>query len=167
MSRPDKLSLISSMRASAALLAAALCLNACGSGENASKLPNVRLATLGGPLGPSLEGCPTEKCLTVVVAPWCGVCHAVTPDIVRLRRYLDSTGISSRVVVGLSDLARIKEFAALYGSDALLDPDGAMSARGVPLFLVTNRKGEVIKRLDGFPRGTSTPQELASFFGLP
>ena len=86
----------------------------------------------------------------------------------RLRRFLDKAGVGSRVVVGLSsELTQIKEMAALFGSDTLLDPDGVMSARGVPLFLVTNRAGEVIKRVSGFPRGMSTPDELAAYFGLP
>ena len=127
----------------------------------------MRLPTLGGPLGPSLAACATEKCLTVIVAPWCGVCHQVTPDIVRLRRFLDKSGVSSRVVVGLDELGPIKEFAALYGSDALLDDQGAVKARGVPQFIVTNRAGDVIKRVGGFPRGASSPDELAAFFELP
>lgn len=144
-----------------------LALAACGGGEGPSKLPDVRLPTLGGPLGPSLASCNTEKCLTVVVAPWCGVCHQVTPDIVRLRRFLDKAGVSSRVVVGLADLEPIREMAALYGSDTLLDPDGAVIARGVPMFVVTARDGAVLKRLSGFPRGASTPDELAAYFELP
>ncbi|MEK7232169.1 MAG: hypothetical protein AAB268_00010 [Elusimicrobiota bacterium] len=149
-------------------LASLITIAACGDGGVASRLPDVRLPTLGGPLGPSLASCLTEKCLTVVVAPWCSVCHQVTPDIVRLRRFLDKAGIGSRVIVGLSpDLEPIKEMAALYGSDALLDPSGAVTARGVPLFIVTNRAGDVVSRVNGFPRGASTPDELAAFFGLP
>ncbi len=157
------------MRAYAFVLAAALVSTACGGGDDAaSRLPDVRLATLGGPLGPSLATCNTEKCLTVLVAPWCGICHQVTPDIVRLRRFLDKAGVGSRVVVGLSpELDQVKEMAALFGSDSLLDTDGAVAARGVPLFIVTNRAGDVIKRVSGFPRGASTPDELAAFFGLP
>ena len=156
------------MRASAFVLAATLAMTSCGRERVASRLPDVRLATLGGPLGPSLASCNTEKCLTVIVAPWCTVCHQVTPDIVRLRRFLDKAGIGSRVVVGLSpELDQIKEMAALYGSDSLLDRDGAVGARGVPLFIVTNRAGDVIKRVNGFPSGASTPDELAAFFGLP
>lgn len=150
------------------LLSSLIALTACGGESVATRLPDVRLPTLGGPLGPSLASCLTEKCLTVIVAPWCTVCHQVTPDIVRLRRFLDKAGISSRVVVGLSpDLEPIKEMAALYGSDALLDQGGAVAARGVPLFIVTNRAGDVIKRVNGFPRGASTPDDLAAFFGLP
>lgn len=155
------------MRARAVVLAAALAAAACGAGEQSSKLPDVRLPTLGGPLGPSLATCLTEKCLTVVVAPWCGVCHQATPDIVRLRRFLDKAGVGSRVVVGLADLEPVKDMAALYGSDALLDPDGAVAARGVPLFIVTDRAGRIVKRVNGFPRGFSTPDELAAYFGLP
>jgi|CXWL01.1.fsa_nt_gi thiol-disulfide isomerase/thioredoxin len=155
------------MKTFAFVLALAVLLCACGGEGVASKLPDVRLPTLGGPLGPSLATCSTEKCLTVLVAPWCGVCHSVAPDIVRLRRHLDSAGVSTRVVVGLAELPQIKEFAAEFGSDALLDPERKMSANGVPLFLVTNRKGEVIKRLAGFPSGRPTPQQLAEFFGLP
>ena len=148
-------------------MAAALALAACGGGESASKLPDVRLATLAGPLGPSLATCSTERCLTVVVAPWCGVCHSATPDIVRLRRFLDKAGVGSRVVVGLAELEPIKGMAALFGSDTLLDPDGAVIARGVPMFIVTNRAGEIVKRVNGFPRDASSPEELAAFFGLP
>lgn len=155
------------MRAAALLILASIALSACGGADGASKLPDVRLRTLGGPLGPSLAQCSTEKCLTVVVAPWCGVCHSAVPDIVRLRRFLDKAGVGSRVVVGLAELEPIKGMAALFGSDALLDPDGAVLARGVPLFVVTNRAGEVVKRVNGFPRGSSSPEELAAFFGLP
>ncbi|UPT72407.1 MAG: hypothetical protein M0D55_10440 [Elusimicrobiota bacterium] len=101
----------------------------------------------------------------MLVAPWCGVCHQVAPDIVALRRRLDRAGVSSRVVVGLAELGPIKEFAAEFGSDALLDPDGVMRARGVPLFLVTDRAGNVLKRVGGFPRGLDA-DGLAAYFGL-
>lgn len=149
----------------AVLLASLFALAACGGSEGASRLPDVKLSTLGGPLGPSLATCASEKCLTVLVAPWCGVCHAVAPDIVALRKRLDKAGVGSRVIVGLAELGPIKEFAAEFGSDALLDPDGVMRARGVPLFLVTDRSGNVLKRVAGFPRGLGT-DELAAYFGL-
>jgi len=151
----------------AVFLTTLLALAACGDGASSTKLPDVRLPTLGGPLGPSLATCATEKCLTVIVAPWCTVCHQVTPDIVRLRRFLDKAGVGSRVVVGLAELEPIKEMAALFGSDSLLDPGGALAARGVPLFITTNRAGDIINRVNGFPRDASTPAELAAYFGLP
>jgi hypothetical protein len=150
------------------LLAAALLATAgCGGSGPGAALPDVRLRTLGGDVGPSLATCPTAKCLTVLVAPWCGVCHAVSGDVVRLRRYLSEHGVSSRVVVGLSSLDEIKGFAATFGPDALLDPDGAFKARGVPLFVVTDRSGAVLKTVPGFPRGSGTLGDLAAYFDLP
>lgn len=149
----------------AVLLASLFALAACGGSESASKLPDVKLTTLAGPEGPSLASCSSGKCLTVLVAPWCGVCHAVTPDIVALRKRLAKSGVESRVVVGLAELAPIKEFAAEFGPDALLDPKGVMRARGVPLFLVTDSSGNVVKRVAGFPRGLGT-DELAAYLGL-
>lgn len=149
------------------MLALVLAFCSCTNAASVSKLPDVRLPTLGGPLGPSLSKCSTEKCLTVIVAPWCGVCHSVRPDVVLLRRYLDTTGISSRVVVGLDNLEKIKSFAAEFGSDSLLDVEGVVPVRGVPLFLVTNRQGAILKRVDGFPRGAASMKDLAAFFGLP
>lgn len=148
------------------LVLAALLAAACGGGPS-GRMPDARLPTLGGATGDSLASCPTEKCLTAVVAPWCGVCHRVTPDIVRLRRHLDAAGVSSRVVVGLDQLPALKEFAALYGPDALLDEGGAVAARGVPLFFVSDRTGAILKRVEGFPSGASSAAELAGFFGLP
>ncbi|MDX6770150.1 MAG: hypothetical protein SF051_11510 [Elusimicrobiota bacterium] len=147
----------------------ALTLCACGGeGTGAAKtLPDVRLKTLGGATGPSLATCPTDKCLTVLVAPWCGVCHQVSGDVIRLRRYLDEKGVASRVVVGLATLEEIAPFAARFGPDALLDPDGAFRARGVPLFVTTDRDGKVLKTVPGFPRGSATLGELAASFGLP
>ena len=154
-----------------AALVLALLLAACSRSSEpapaASRLPDVRLPTLGGPDGPSLASCPTDKCLTVLVAPWCGVCHATADSVVRFRRWLDRKGYSSRVVVGLSnDDAAIRAFAAKYGADALLDFHGAVSARGVPLFLVTDREGKVLRLLNGFPRSAQTPADLAQILGL-
>ena len=76
------------MRPPVATLVLAAAVAACSGGDSsvARRLPDTRLPTLAGPVGQSLAECPTDKCLTVVVAPWCGVCHQVTPDIVRLRR---------------------------------------------------------------------------------
>jgi thiol-disulfide isomerase/thioredoxin len=152
----------------AAVLAAACALAACsGSRESSRRLPDARLPTLAGIPGAPLSSCPTDKCLTVLVAPWCGVCRAEAPNIVQLRRWLDAHGVSSRVVVGLSDdQAAIKKFAAVFGSDALLDAGGELQSRATPTFLVSDRQGRVLKTVSGFPRGTSGPAELAKYFDL-
>lgn len=149
------------------MLAGALLLAGCGGGGGGEGLPDVRLKTLGGDVGPSLATCATEKCLTVLVAPWCGVCHAVSGDVIRLRRWLDEHGVATRIVVGLASLEEEQGFAKRFGPDAMLDPDGAFKARGVPLFVVTDRSGAVLKTVPGFPRGSGTLGELAAQFGLP
>jgi hypothetical protein len=144
-------------------------LAACsGGGSHAQRtLPDARLPTLGGVTGPSLASCPTEKCLTILVAPWCGVCHAEAPNFVTLRHFLDAHGVSSRIVVGLSDdLPAIKKFASEFGADALLDADGVMSSHSTPLMLVSDRQGHVLKVVEGFPSQLHGPEELAQFLDL-
>ncbi|HXS99293.1 MAG TPA: hypothetical protein VN915_01315, partial [Elusimicrobiota bacterium] len=109
----------------AVLALAAVCACSGGGSKVARRLPDARLPTLGGVVGPSLASCPTERCLTILVAPWCGVCRAEAPNFVVLRHFLDSRGISSRVVVGLSDdKAAVLKFAQTFGADALLDTEG-------------------------------------------
>jgi thiol-disulfide isomerase/thioredoxin len=151
------------------VLALAAALSACsggGSSTYAQNLPDARLPTLAGIPGPSLAACPTDKCLTILVAPWCSVCHRAAPSIVTLRRFLDKSGVASRVVVGSSDdLPAIKKFAAEFGSDSLLDDGGALRSRGVPCFLVTDRRGKVLKTVNGFPN-VPGPEELARYLDL-
>jgi hypothetical protein len=151
----------------AAALAAALALAACSGGSHERRLPDARLPTLGGVVGPSLASCPTDKCLTILVAPWCGVCRAEAPNFVILRHYLDAHGVSSRIVVGLSnDTAAIKKFAAEFGADALLDDDGVLSSRATPLMLVSDRQGRVLKTAEGYPSQLRGPDELAKYLDL-
>jgi thiol-disulfide isomerase/thioredoxin len=152
------------------VLALSAGLAACtGAGAPAARrtLPDARLATLGGLAGPSLASCPTERCLTVLVAPWCGVCRAEAPSFVALRHFLDGHGVSSRIVVGLSgDAAAIKTFAAVFGADTLLDPEGVLSSRATPLLLVSDREGRVLKVVEGYPSQLRGPEELAKFLDL-
>ncbi len=151
------------------MLALAAALSACSGGGKTSyaqTLPDERLPTLAGIPGPSLASCPTEKCLTVLVAPWCSICHQVAPSIRILRRTLDKAGVASRVVVGSSnDLPAIKKFAAEFGSDTLLDDGETLHSRGVPCFLVTDRHGKVLKAVNGFPNAPG-PDELARYLDL-
>ncbi len=155
------------MRPSALVLALAAALAAACSGAPAARsLPDERLPTLGGVQGPSLASCPTDKCLTVLVAPWCSICRAEAPNIVVFRRWLGERGVASRVVVGLSDDPEaIKGFARTFGADAMLDERGVLSSRGVPLFLVTDRRGLVLKAVPGFPR-VDGPEALARYLEL-
>lgn len=157
------------MRTLAAVAALAVALSACsrGGGEAARELPDVRLKNVSGALAPSLASCPTEKCLTVLVAPWCGVCRAEAPNLVQFRRWLSARGVSSRVVVGLSnDPQAVRAFAAQFGPDALMDPDEALGSRATPLFLVSDRAGRVLNVIEGFPRAARGPADLARILEL-
>jgi hypothetical protein len=155
------------LRIAAALLGVAL--SACGRERDstARALPDVRLKTLAGPLAPSLATCPTDKCLTVIVAPWCGICRKEAPNIVQFRRWLAAQGVSTRVVVGLStDAPAVRAFAAAFGPDAQIDLDGTLSTRATPTFLVSDRAGRVLKVLEGFPSASRGPTDFAQLLDL-
>lgn len=156
------------MKPLAVALAFAAALTGCSgpSGTAQRPLPDERLAMLSGALAPSLSTCPTDKCLTVLVAPWCSVCHGAVPEIVAFRKWLKERGVSSRVVVGASDDREgIASFAQEFGKDAQLDYDQTLHTRSVPLFLVTDRTGRVLKAVGGLPRADG-PETLARYLEL-
>lgn len=155
--------------ASAALLASLFC--ACSSGgleSYGARLPDIRLVMPAtGEDGASLATCPTEKCLTVVVAPWCTVCHAFTDNIKSVRGFLRAEGVESRVVVGLSsDYRSLKDYAAEFGPDAQIDLARVLRPSGVPMFIVSDRKGKILKTYSGFPGNAESSPALASTLGL-
>ena len=143
-----------------------LALGACSSSTTAG-LPDIQLSSLSQEKAPSLASCPTAKCLTVYLAPWCGYCRAVTPQLVKLKPFLKDGGISMRVIVGMDKLESVREYAEVFGPDTLLDPHKRMSVNGVPHFYVSNAAGAIIKEVAGAPTGVSDIGEFASVFGLP
>lgn len=152
-------------RLSALVLVAALA--ACSSKPELTEIP---LPTLAGPKAAPLSECPTAKCLTIVVAPWCGVCHAIVPYILALRHYLAAKGVATRIVVGLAPLEALKPMAVPYGPDTQLDPEpeSLVPAKdGVPMFVVTDYDGALLKRVNGFPSGPTTPESIAGALDLP
>lgn len=129
-------------------------------------LGEAELPTLGGGVV-SPASCPTEKCLTVYVAPWCGYCRAATPQLIKLRTHLEKAGVSMRFIVGMDEAPAVEDYAAVFGPEALLDPRNAFGASGgVPHFYVTDKGGRVLRDLAGMPRLDSV-QDLAEYFGLP
>ena len=147
-----------------AALAAAV-LGGCAGNDQSlgSQLPDIQLVMPhSGEMAASLAGCPTEKCLTVVVAPWCSICHSATGNINSLRGYLKAAGVASRVVVGLSpDYNVLKEYAEEFGPDAQIDLARVLKPSGVPMFIVSDRKGKVLKTVAGIPAGGGTSSGLA------
>jgi hypothetical protein len=128
-------------------------------------LPTDALPTLEGK-SVSLSSCPTEKCLTVQVAPWCHYCRAATPLLLKLRPYLAERGVTMRFVVGLDKMAALRDYAAVFGPDTALDAKGAVGGSGVPHFMVSDRQGRVIKDVPGMPQ-LDTVEDVAAYFGLP
>ncbi|MBI3549500.1 MAG: hypothetical protein HY078_10720 [Elusimicrobia bacterium] len=156
------------LRLAAVPLLAALSFSGCGGCKPVEKLPDVTLETLDGSTAPSLAECPAKRCMTIVITPWCGVCHIVVPYIVAFKKHLTGTEVACRVVVSHAPVERLKTFAQPFGPETLLDPDKKVPAEdGVPMFVITESDGRVSKRMNGFPSGPSTPEGLAATFGLP
>lgn len=132
------------------------------------QLPAAALSEAGGARSVPLAACSTPRCLTVVVAPWCGYCRSSTAKILELRRYLTERKVETRIVVGMDKEPRLKDYAAEFGPTALLDPAGELSVRGVPHFIVSLPNGEVVQTQAGVPPGgIQDVAEFAAHFGLP
>lgn len=150
---------------------AALVLVTGGGPERAPAEPVV-LASLGGE-SVTWTACPAPKCLTVYVAPWCGVCRRSTAFIGALVAAMAKAGVPARVVVGRAAAGEVAEYAAEFGPAALLDPEGKVPlAGGVPQFIVTAPDGSVLKRQPGVHRIVEPPvpeadvRLMASHLGL-
>ncbi|MBI4423903.1 MAG: redoxin family protein [Elusimicrobia bacterium] len=134
-----------------AAAAAALLTAACGSTPSAGTFQGIALKNLGEGKSVSLASCPTRRCLTVYVAPWCGYCRRGTPLIRELRKVLQSKGMDSRVVVGMDKEPALREYARDFGPDALLDTEQALDPGGVPHFFVSDGQGKVMRHIAGLP----------------
>lgn len=143
-------------------------------GGGSERLPAepVVLASLGGP-SVTWSSCAAAKCLTVYVAPWCGVCRASTGFLKAFVAAMERAGVPSRVVVGRGAPDAVAEYARDFGPGALLDPGGKVPlVGGVPQFIVTSSDGRVLKRQPGVPRIIEPPvpeediRGLASHLGL-
>lgn len=103
--------------------------------------------------------CSEQKCLTVYVAPWCPACASLKPTIISMAKELKSEGIDVKVIVGQDSLKKSKKYADKYPFPVLLDPDGKFFSKakqkGVPFFLVSNKKGEIISQQAGGTRSVS------------
>jgi len=116
------------------------------------------LPTVGGGEAASLSSCPTARCLTVYLAPWCGVCRASTDLVKALRPWLAERGIATRIVIGRDRPAEVRDYASSFGPDTLMDPEGTVPLKGgVPQFLVSNGEGAILRSQPGVLRIVSPP----------
>lgn len=156
---------------------AALLLLACGcsqspSGDYSGFWSGLDPKAVEAPAGPkadesTLSKCPTKKCLTVVVAPWCPHCREAQPIILATREYLKKKGVHTNIVVGMDKPRALAAYAKEFGPDTLLDEEGALGEGGVPHFYVTDASGRVLRNQPGFPPDVTDPREFAALLGLP
>ncbi|MBI3297897.1 MAG: hypothetical protein HYZ75_07025 [Elusimicrobia bacterium] len=113
------------------------------------------------------NACPAAKCLTVYVAPWCGVCRSSTELINAVVSFLDARGVPARVVVGRDGAGAVAEYARAFGPKTLLDPEGRLPlSGGVPQFIVTGPDGSVLKRQPGVPGIVRPPIPESAVLGV-
>ncbi len=109
--------------------------------------------------------CPEKQCLTVYVVPWCPACKSLKPTIISLTEELQSEGIDVKVIVGKDTLKTTKKYASSYPFPVLLDPKGNFynkaKQRGVPFFLVSNKKGNITNKIvGGYPNVSAMRDKL-------
>ena len=97
--------------------------------------------------------CPKDRCLLVVVAPWCPACRSMKGTIEALRDQLEADGVPVTVLVAMDQADDLKTLAAAYAKPVALDIDGQFHKRvgvdAVPYFAVTNAKAEIIEVMRG------------------
>ena len=145
-------------------------------GERAAQrsFQGVTLSNVASTSTQSLDQCPTTKCLTVYVAPWCGICRRSTALIAALGGYLEEHGVHTRVVVGDGPLSEVQEYARELGPDTLVDPDNQVPVSGgVPNFIVSDAAGGILHASAGVPGFYRPPfseevlAEFAAYLNLP
>lgn len=98
----------------------------------------------------SPTGCKTEKCVAVVMAPWCGYCKKM---IAPLNKFARKNPV--KAIIGLSsDHIAIVDFANKFSFPVFSDEDreltSLLSIKGVPYFVVYDQKGMIIKEHYGY-----------------
>ncbi|MFA5141160.1 MAG: redoxin family protein [Elusimicrobiota bacterium] len=120
--------------------------------DSGGGMPVLALERVGGGEPVRLDSCPTAKCLTVIVAPWCGICRSSTGFLGAFAAYLKGRGVESRVVVSQGSASDVASYAKEFGPDTLMDPGGSVPAPGgVPNFVVTDGTGKALRRMPGVP----------------
>ncbi|MBI4386991.1 MAG: redoxin family protein [Elusimicrobia bacterium] len=143
-----------------------------GCSSRVSSFPDVKLPTIEESQAVSLGHCPTPKCLTVYIAPWCGYCRASSELLRALRVFLTAKNVTMRIVVGMDQSASVVDYAREFGADTFLDPSGDFKVNGVPHFIVSDASGRILKDSAGAPLvpppwSDAILAQVASLYGLP
>lgn len=130
------------------------------------QLPDLSLPTLDGK-DVSLADCAKDKCLTVVVAPWCPHCRNASGVIAALGDFLPERGVGVRVVVAADSEEHVRDFAEKFGPNTLVDPDSQFKVPGFPCYIVSTDGGAILKQTGAAPENEKDPALFASALGLP
>lgn len=99
------------------------------------------------------DNCYAEKCLIVYVAPWCPICHKVSPTIKSLVKQLEAEGVSATVIVGKDRASAVTAYADTFPFPVLLDANGGFynsaNLKGVPYYAVINSNAEIVNDFYG------------------
>ncbi len=115
----------------------------------------------------ALAACPTPKCLTVYVAPWCPHCRDATPAILTMRDFLNKNNVHTNIIVGLDQPKALAQYAKIFGPDTILDEKGELASGGVPHFFVTDKAGHLLRDQAGVPQDIPDGPTFAALLGLP
>lgn len=132
----------------------------------AGQLPDLTLPMLDGGEA-SLAECPKDKCLTVVVAPWCPHCRNASGVLAALGDFLPEHGVGMRVIVAADTEDKVRDFARMFGPRTLIDPDSTFRVPGFPCYIVHTDDGAILKQTGSAPENEKDPALFASALGLP
>lgn len=97
--------------------------------------------------------CLQERCLTIVVAPWCPACRRMKGTISALRQQVEADGRPVFLVIGMDKPEALQNYARQHTETVLLDTNRSFTKRAnirsVPYFAVTNNKGEIVEEMKG------------------
>ncbi|MFN9726954.1 TlpA family protein disulfide reductase [Acidovorax sp.] len=97
--------------------------------------------------------CLQERCLTIVVAPWCPACRRMKGTISALRQQVEADGRPVFLVIGMDKPEALQNYARQHSETVLLDMNRSFTKRAnirsVPYFAVTNHKGEIVEEMKG------------------
>jgi thiol-disulfide isomerase/thioredoxin len=137
------------------------------------RMPAVSLPTHRSGEEVALNECPTAKCLTVYLAPWCPHCRGSSQLVRAVRGDMLKRGITTRIVVGMDQRPALENFAEEFGPGTLIDEKGQFKVGGVPAVYVSDNRGSILKHMTGLPE-IHPPEDPAQmrgiesrFFGLP
>ncbi|MFI5361626.1 MAG: hypothetical protein ACHQ49_06630 [Elusimicrobiota bacterium] len=143
-------------------------------GGRGGQMPVLSLPTRDSSARVALNECPTSKCLTVYVAPWCPHCRGASPLISAVREDVAKRGVTTRIVVGMDQEQAVVSYAEQFGPDTLLDLGSEFKFTvGVPAVFVSDARGVISKMRAGLPE-ISPPSDAAelreiesTYFGVP